>query len=180
MEYIKVSEYTFCTEKIVRFKELALQAKPPTISVCGKACYPSRRTLNIGTPYYYDTSKNASIAWDNKNEFLKEDFPRVTQCLMNVYEDSKNNIGWHRDKISGLDGGTVVSASFALNEEDNDKVLAVMEFREGTKGKAFASIPLKHGVVVMFDAKKHHEHQIYHRIPKTLAPRLNVTFRQVG
>ena len=98
-----------------------------------------------------------------------------------MYDDTKANIGWHRDKIKGLkinDKGEswVVSGSFSKSEGTKG-ALAVMEFRKGPKGSADLKIELNHGTVVMFDAIAHEKMKIYHQVPKTLNPRINLTMR---
>lgn len=52
-----------------------------------------------------------------------------------------------------------------------------MEFRIGNKGGADLKIPLYHGTVLMFDAIAQTTKNIYHRVPKTLQPRINLTMR---
>ena len=97
---------------------------------------------------------------------------------MNVYLDHKGSIGWHQDRTSNLVSGKVSSFSFALHARDRTSQLATMEFR--VKGdKSVERVALYHGTRVDFDAKQEVELCREHRVPKTLHPRINLTFRHV-
>ena len=159
-------------------RNLASKAEQPVLMICGKECRPARRVINVGNSYYY--KNGVSLDWGDSTNFLKILAPEANQCLINVYDDKTSNIGWHIDRVSNLKGNYVVSISFAKNQEDISKVLAVMEFRQGKKGKAFLKIPLKHGTCLKFNAVEHSKAGIYHRVAKTEFPRINLTFREVS
>lgn len=162
---------------IESIRGLAEKAEQPTLMICGKECKPARRVLNIGSSYYYKSGPH--LDWNGSTGFLKELAPESNQCLINVYDEHKSNIGWHCDKINNLKGTDVVSISLAKNQEDVGKTLAYMEFRQGSKGKAFLRIPLRHGTCVKFNAIEHSKEKIYHRVAKTEFPRINLTFRDL-
>lgn len=157
---------------------IANKAEQPIVIICGKECRPKRRVLNIGSSYYYNNN-TPHFDWDDSNSFLKEFSPNYSQCLLNVYDDNNSNIGWHMDKTAGLIDGKVISISFAANSSDEGNILAYMEFRVGKSGKAFLKIPLKHGTCITFDAIIHSKYDVFHRVSKTLYPRINLTFRNL-
>ena len=182
---IKIIDFKFSDEKIQKLRELESLAKNPVLKMMGRECKPERRCLNIGKYYYYEDTNIPQVPWEGYEEMCDGFDSSISQCLVNVYDTNTAYIGWHKDKTKGLalnsNGESwVVSASFAKvkNQEENSdgKPLAIMEFRKGKKGKA-EQVPLYHGTVVMFDAIAHEKKGIYHRVPKTLCPRINLTMR---
>lgn len=162
---------------IESIRGLADKAEQPTLMICGKECKPARRVINVGASYYYKSGPH--LDWNESTGFLKELAPESNQCLINVYDEQKSNIGWHCDKINNIKGTDVVSISLAKNQGDIGKILAYMEFRQGSKGKAFLIIPLRHSTCVKFNAIEHSKEKIYHRVAKTEFPRINLTFRNL-
>ena len=157
--------------------EMDILAKRPKLMLFGKICSPKRRILPIGSYYYEQNNPGLSQKMDKWEKKIKQVFKfkikhgYPNQCLVNFYDSECDNIGWHCDKITTLKYGVVFSVSFAQNKEDEEKVLSVMEFNNGKK------IDLMHNTVVIFNAFKHKKDNIKHRIPKTLCPRVNFTFR---
>ena len=53
------------------------------------------------------------------------------------------------DNIKNLQEGIIISYSFAINNEDVNKTLAIMEFK---KNNIITKIKLKHGTKIYFNA----------------------------
>ena len=134
-----------------------------------------RRILEIGKSYYWKETPatKEEVPESFWNWISEEGLEEFNSILINVYENKQSSIGWHSDKISNLREGEVVSYSFALNPEDVDNRLAIMEFSDGKK------IDLCSGTRVTFNAVDDFEKEIKHRVYKTLCPRLNITLRKV-
>ena len=79
--------------------------------------------------------------------------------------------------MNKIKNNLVESYSFAKNDSDKNKILAVMEFKR-KDGKKF-SINLRDGMKVTWDLQKHTDEEIQHRVGKTLVPRINITRRDL-
>jgi len=146
-----------------------------------------RRVAVFGKKYYWGEDATYDI------KFLPQSFKKwckvnkytgYNSFLVNVYTEAADNIGWHMDDTTNLEGSEVASVSFATKPKDRDKTLAVMEFRYPNKkdtdgAKIVKKETLKHGTVVRFDAQKHKKTSCEHRVPKTLCARVNVTMRRL-
>ena len=112
-------------------------------------------------------------------------YTNYNSILVNVYEDVKHNIGWHKDDTKSLAHGEVVSISFAIRRRHRKHQLATMDFRfpdktDSTgKKKVVKSETITHGTAIRFDAFKHQRKQCEHRVAKTLHPRVNLTLRML-
>ena len=139
----------------------------------------SRRVLEIGKSYYWQIRAIPrelvpQSFWD---WIAREGLEEYNSILVNIYENKSDNIGWHSDRTCNLVEGRVVSYSFCINPGDEDKVLAVMDFKG--PDKKITKHELKHGSRVEFDAIEDEKNEIQHRVSKTLFPRLNITLRKV-
>lgn len=139
----------------------------------------SRKVLEIGKNYYW----KLPIISDNDIPLGFKDFVRVNELsdynsvLINVYQYKHNHIGWHCDKIDKLVDGKVISYSFAINSNDNDKLLSVMEF---SSDEYYKKIKLYNGTRVEFNAINDFKNNIKHCVSKTYYPRINITFRKIN
>lgn len=145
----------------------------------------SRRVAVFGKPYYWGSDVSFPIdklplsfrKWCAHYKYTDHN-----SFLINVYDDKKDNIGWHYDDVSNLEACEVISISFAMRKQDRGKVLSHFEFRWPKKdgeGTIVKSEDLKHGTAIRFDAKKHKKKLCEHRVAKTLVPRVNVTMRKL-
>ena len=148
------------------------------LKLCDKtAIYPSqrgkkikaRRVLEFGKQYYWKDAYSGAI-------------PKIVEgygnsVLVNVYDVKSSYIGWHTDSIKNIENDLVESYSFAKNDGDKNKILAVMEFKRKNGEKI--SINLRHGMKITWNLKEHVDEEIQHRVSKTLAPRINITRREL-
>ncbi len=143
---------------------------------CDNAIYPkfkdkqikARRVLEFGKKYYWDDA--------HKGEIPKDINGLGNSILINIYDNKNSYINWHTDSIKNLKDKYVESYSFAINKEDQDKILAVIEFR---KNKEITKIDIKHGTKISWNLEYHYNNKISHRVLKTFYPRINLTKRNL-
>ena len=135
-----------------------------------------RKILLLGKKYFYMDNKSYDIPPILYDFIKKEKLEKFNSILINVYDNRKDFIGWHMDNIKNLQEGKIISYSFAINNEDINKTLAIMEFRENN---IITKIKLKHGTKIEFNAFNDYKFKRFHRIPKTMYPRINITFRKL-
>ena len=146
----------------------------------------NRRVSVFGKPYYWADDVSFPITLlprSFRTWCAQHKLTGFNSILVNVYENKKDNIGWHCDDVSKLSSGEVVSVSFALRPQDRGKELAVFEFRWPNKESDALSVKpetLLHGTVIRFDAKKHKKKRCEHRVANTIRPRINVTMRKLA
>ena len=129
----------------------------------------ARRVLEFGKQYYWKDAYSGAI-------------PKIVEgygnsVLVNVYDVKSSYIGWHTDNIKNIENDLVESYSFAKNDGDKNQILAVMEFKRKNGEKI--SINLRHGMKITWNLKEHVDEEIQHRVSKTLAPRINITRREL-
>lgn len=96
-----------------------------------------------------------------------------TSCLLNLYRDGKDSNGWHADDEKAL-GKNPVIASVSFGEERWFHLKHKKEKDLKTK------LLLEHGSLLVMKGET--QHQWLHQIPKTkkiIAPRINLTFRNI-
>ena len=108
-----------------------------------------RKILLLGKKYFYMDNKSYDIPPILYDFIKKEKLEKFNSILINVYDNRKDFIGWHMDNIKNLQEGKIISYSFAINNEDINKTLAIMEFRENN---IITKIKLKHGTKIEFNA----------------------------
>lgn len=155
-------------------------AKNPMLNGRVTSC---RKVAVFGKRYYWKgdvTFDINKLPLSFRKWCAKRRYTGHNSVVVNVYKDSKDNIGWHSDDTSKLADGEVVSISFALNKQDRTQKLAAMEFMWHNKedsARVVKSSDLKHETVVRFDAIKHKKKGCKHRVQETFAARVNVTMR---
>jgi alkylated DNA repair dioxygenase AlkB len=126
---------------------------------------------------YSGTSKTAS-PWTPALRLIKERVEKCAgtgfnSCLLNLYHDGMEGMGWHSDDEKTL-GEDPVIASVSFGAE---RVFRLKHLRS-KESKDVVSVVLEHGsLLVMKGSTQHHW---VHAIPKTkkiTAPRINLTFR---
>tara|TARA_A100001015_G_scaffold96015_1_gene106734 strand:+ start:789 stop:1280 length:492 start_codon:yes stop_codon:yes gene_type:complete len=148
------------------------------LDLCDKtAIYPikngrrfkARRVFEFGKCYYWNN--------DHLNDIPTNIEGYGNSICVNVYDVKSSYIAWHTDDVNKIKNNLVESYSFAKNNNDKNKILAVMEFKR-KDGKKF-SINLRDGMKVTWDLQKHTDEEIQHRVGKTLVPRINITRRDL-
>lgn len=148
------------------------------LDLCDKtAIYPvkngrkfkARRVFEFGKSYYWNDA--------HLNNIPTNVVGYGNSICVNVYDVKSSYIAWHTDDVNKMKNNLVESYSFAKNNDDKNKVLAVMEFKRKC-GKKF-SINLRHGMKVTWNLQEHVDKEIQHRVVKTLIPRINITRREL-
>ena len=124
--------------------------------------------------FYSGTSKMAS-PWTKPLLLIKERVERqcshpLNSCLLNLYHDGSEGMGWHSDDEKTL-GRNPVIASVSFGAERTFK----LKHRES---KEVVSVLLEHGSLLVMKGET--QHHWVHTVPKTKKvskPRMNLTFR---
>lgn len=126
--------------------------------------------------YGYSNTSKIAQTWP---EFLKEIKSRIEQltgeqfnsCLLNLYHNGSEIMGWHSDNEKALKkGGTIVSVSFGVGRR--------FEFKH-RHVKQHVKLMLNHGDVLIMKGET--QENWLHQLPKMTkihANRINLTFRQ--
>lgn len=98
---------------------------------------------------------------------------RFTTCLVNLYRDGQDSMGWHSDDEKELgQNPTIASISFGA-----ERIFHLKHKKD--KSHKFKLI-LKHGSLLVMKGATQHFWQ--HQLPKTkklVGPRINLTFRKI-
>ena len=95
-------------------------------------------------------------------------------CLANLYRHGNDSMGWHSDDEKVL-GKNPVIASISLGS------IRRFQFKHKTNKDLKESIELQHGSLLIMKGSMQHFWK--HQLPKTkkeVAPRINLTFRQIN
>ena len=127
--------------------------------------------------YTYSGVSKQALPWENELYKLKKLTEQVSgemfnSCLLNLYHDGKEGMGWHSDNESTLQNEAAI-ASLSLGAERK------FSFRH-KQSKEVVSLMLEPGsLLVMKGATQTHWH---HSLPKTASvkeARINLTFRSM-
>lgn len=154
--------------------------KNDEVVMFGKRIVTARKVAWYGKPglvYSYSGSMKIPLPWSPLLLDLKErteelSRARFNSCLLNLYHEGSEGMGWHSDDEKSLERDSeIASLSFG----------AERAFRLKHKNKAdTVSITLEHGsLLVMKGTTQSHW---LHCVPKTkkiLEPRINLTFRRM-
>jgi alkylated DNA repair dioxygenase AlkB len=127
-----------------------------------------------GLTYRYSGTTNIALPWFPPLLELKERIEKVqgtyNYCLLNLYRDGRDSVGWHADDERGM-GDTI--ASLSLGET------RTFEIRHNeTKQKM--SFPVKNGTLVIMTGTMQRFWK--HRVPRTteeVGERINLTYRRM-
>ena len=159
------------------YTEIAWQQD--TIRVFGKEHLQPRLTALYGSnqePYSYSNITMFPQSFTPYLQRVKEKVEALTgitftTCLCNLYRDGKDSNGWHADDEASL-GTNPIIVSVSLGATRNFK------FRRVDNHKEQHSLLLEPGSLLLMKGATQHHWQ--HQLPKTsksVAPRINLTFR---
>ena len=151
------------------------------IQIFGKEIITKRKVAWFGNqPFKYTYSKNTRTALPWSKELLKikaiiekktgEEF---NSCLLNLYHDGDEAMGWHTDNEKELkENGTIASVSFGVARKFSFKHRLSSEI---------VSIQLENGSVLLMkgETQKHWLHRL-HPSKKISEMRINLTFRTIA
>ena len=151
------------------------------IHMFGKRIITKRKVAWYGDqPYAYTYSKSTKTAlpWTPDLQAIKDRVEVLTghsynSCLLNLYHDGSEGMGWHSDdEPELLRDGAIASVSFGAERK------FVFKHKE-TKEKV--EVVLHSGSVLTMSGSC--QRYWLHRLPptkKVLTPRINLTFRTIG
>jgi alkylated DNA repair dioxygenase AlkB len=144
----------------------------------GKRLTLSRRMAWFGEAAYgYAGALKQPAAWDPEVLRLKAQVEAASGCgfnccLLNLYADGGEGMGWHADNESTLvTGATIASVSFGAER--------IFRFKHRTTGEQ-VEVLLEHGSLLLMEGETQ-SHWV-HALPKSRrihAPRINLTFRSM-
>jgi len=150
------------------------------IHMFGKRIITKRKVAWYGDqPYAYTYSKSTKTAlpWSTVLQSIKQVIEKLTEhsynsCLLNLYHDGSEGMGWHSDdEPELLRDGAIASVSFGAERK------FVFKHKE-TKEKV--ELVLQSGSVLTMSGSC--QRYWLHRLPptkKVLSPRVNLTFRTI-
>ncbi|TDH28117.1 alpha-ketoglutarate-dependent dioxygenase AlkB [Segetibacter sp. 3557_3] len=148
------------------------------VVIFGKRFVTSRKVAWYGDEpflYTYSNSRKLALPWTSELIALKqlvEDSSGETfnSCLLNLYHNGGEGMGWHSDDESSLKkNGAIASLSFGAERKFSFK---------HKQTKASLSIMLEHGSLLIM--KRDTQANWMHSLPKSIKvtnPRVNLTFR---
>jgi alkylated DNA repair dioxygenase AlkB len=146
--------------------------------IFGKRITTARKVAWYGDsafPYTYSGVTRTALVWNADLLALKSLAEKLTgatfnSCLLNLYHDGSEGVGWHSDDEKALgESPTIASLTFG----------AEREFRFKHKQLPLsASVILESGsLLVMKDGTQKHWRHCLPRTKKIREPRINLTFR---
>lgn len=148
------------------------------VVIFGKRIVTSRKVAWFGeVPYSYSGTTKQALPWSGELQALKamvEELSGTTfnSCLLNLYHDGNEGMGWHSDDEKSIERGSCI-ASVSLGAERK------FSFKHRRSGET-ASIVLETGSLLVMKG----ETQIHwlHSLPKSKRvkeARINLTFRRM-
>ncbi|MEY3678688.1 MAG: hypothetical protein RI924_829 [Bacteroidota bacterium] len=132
---------------------------------------------DAGYAYTYSNTTKQALPWTPELVDLKIVTEKITgvrfnSCLLNLYHDGNEAMGWHSDDEKSLGRNSII-ASLSLGAERK------FSFKHKETGQT-VSLNLEHGsLLVMKDATQTHWLHRLNKSSKIKQPRLNLTFRTI-
>lgn len=154
--------------------------KSDEVTIFGKRFVTARQIAWYGDESYvyrYSGGIKKALEWTNELLELKEIVEnqakiRFNSCLLNLYHEGREGMGWHSDNENVL-GDQPTIASLSLG--------AVRKFSFRHKHtRQTVSLSLENGsLLIMKDATQTHWQHCLPKSQKVVAPRINLTFRNM-
>ncbi len=174
------SMYDRATSDVYLEKLLStIKGEHEEVFLYGKLITMSRRVAwygDTGITYSYSGTIKTPRTWTKELLAIKNTVEQLTgdtynSCLVNIYDDGTQGMGWHTDKESIGDGRSIASVSFGAERR--------FDFRHTTT-KETISVQLEHGslLVMRGQTQKYWKHQLP-KSKKVQSLRINLTFRRI-
>jgi len=152
------------------------------VIIFGKHIVAKRKVAWYGdSDYLYTYSKTTkqALAWIKELLELKQIIEKLTEtkfnsCLLNLYHNGNEGIGWHSDDEESLEPNSII-ASLSLGAERK------FSFKH-KQNKQTISHVLEHGSLLL-SMKDNTQTNWLHSLPKSkkiTGPRINLTFRRMS
>lgn len=146
----------------------------------GKLITTKRKVVwvgDAGCAYTYSGVKKDPLPWTPELLIIKAELEKISgwkfnSCLLNLYHDGTEGMGWHSDDEPELEQ-TAPIASLSLGGERK------FSFKHKVD-KLTTSLVLEHGSVLIMHAptQQHWQHSLT-KTKLTVGPRINLTFRAI-
>ncbi|MDN6280085.1 MAG: alpha-ketoglutarate-dependent dioxygenase AlkB [Psychroflexus sp.] len=154
--------------------------KHEELKMFGKKIVTKRKVAlygDTGIVYTYSKKEKIALPWTEELRAIKTDLEskfniKFNTCLLNLYYDGNEGMGWHTDDEKELEkNGIIASLSFGATRKFSFK-------HKVTKEKI--DISLQSGSLLLMRGKtqKHWLHQLP-KSKKVDQPRINLTFRNI-
>lgn len=155
--------------------------KQEPIKIFGKEVMQPRLTAwygDTGKAYSYSGITMHPLAWIHSLQQIKTAIETkaslvFNSALLNLYRDGKDSMGWHRDNEKELGiNPSIASVSFGGSR--------IFKLRDYHNKSTVRSIELTHGSLLLMKGATQHfwEHQLA-KTSKSVAARINITFRDI-
>jgi alkylated DNA repair dioxygenase AlkB len=154
--------------------------KNDEVVVFGKHIVTKRKTAWYGDSnyvYIYSNTIKQALPWTGELINLKQIVEKLSNtkfnsCLLNLYHDGSEGMGWHSDDEKSIEeNSTIASISFGAERKFSFK---------HKQTKEIISVFLEHGSLLLM--KEATQKNWLHSLPKSnkiSQPRLNLTFRRM-
>jgi len=157
-----------------------IEWKNDEVVIFGKHIVTKRKTAwyaDDNFEYTYSNVTKKALTWTKELLELKKIVEKISKstfnsCLLNLYHDGDEGMGWHSDDEKSLGENTTI-ASLSLGAERK-----FMMKHKQTKQKV--SLTLENGSLLVMKGETQHHWQ--HSLPKSKKinkPRINLTFRTI-
>jgi len=150
------------------------------ITMFGKSVSTSRKVAWIGDPeclYTYSGVQKIPQEWTQELQQIKHRLEQTTghtynSCLLNLYHNGDEGMGWHSDNEKELDSTTPI-ASMSLGARRK------FAFRH-KQDKTTVPVFLEHGSLLMMHPPiQEYWHHSLLKTKSIMSPRINLTFRKI-
>ena len=150
------------------------------ITMFGKSIITSRKVAWVGDPeclYTYSGMQKIPQVWTHELLQIKYKLEQVTghtynSCLLNLYHNGDEGMGWHSDNEKELDSATPI-ASISLGARRK------FAFRH-KQDKTTVPVFLEHGsLLIMHPPIQEYWHHSLLKTKSIMNPRINLTFRKI-
>ena len=154
--------------------------QPEVIVMFGKEITTKRKVAFYGEEaieYTYSNKTKKSLLWNGPFLDIKNKIEQITEtsynaCLLNLYHDGNEGMGWHSDDEKEIvPNSSITSMSFGAERKFSFKHKSTKET---------VSVMLENGSLL--EMKGTIQQHWLHQLPKTTkvsSPRINLTFRQM-
>lgn len=150
------------------------------LKMFGRLIRTARKVVWVGDPecaYTYSGVQKTPQTWTNELLQMKHKLEQFTghtynSCLLNLYHNGAEGMGWHSDNEKELDGATPI-ASVSLGARRK------FAFRH-KQDKTTSSVFLENGsLLIMHQPTQEHWHHSLLKTKTVTGPRINLTFRKI-
>jgi len=154
--------------------------KNDEVVIFGKQIVTKRKIAWYGDSnylYIYSNSVKQALPWTRELVNIKQIVEKLSNtkfnsCLLNLYHDGSEGMGWHSDDEKSIEANsTIASVSFGAERKFSFK---------HKQGKKTISVFLEHGSLLLM--KDSTQKNWLHSLPKSekiTLPRINLTFRRM-